>query len=106
MSDVLLLDVMDTLVRDPFHDAIPGFFGMTLEELFTVKHRDAWIRFEHGELTEDEYLAAFFADGRAFDHAAFAKTVQDAYLWIDGIEPLLSELRERGTPMHAMSNYP
>lgn len=106
MTDVLLLDVMDTLVHDPFHHAIPGFFGMTLEELFTVKHRDAWIRFEHGELTEEQYLRAFFADGRSFDHAAFAETVKAAYRWIDGVEPLLAELRDAGTPMHAMSNYP
>lgn len=29
-SPVLLWDVMDTLVRDPFRDVMPGFFGMSL----------------------------------------------------------------------------
>lgn len=72
MSEVLLLDVMDTLVYDPFHEEIPGFFGMSLEELFGHKHPDAWIRFERGELDEGEFLASFFADGRAFDHAALS----------------------------------
>ncbi|MCB9593826.1 MAG: HAD family phosphatase [Sandaracinaceae bacterium] len=106
MTDVLLLDVMDTLVYDPFRAEIPGFFGLTLRELLDQKHPDAWVRFEHGELTEDEMMRSFFADGRAFDHAAFARTVQQAYRWLDGVEALLGELRARGTPMHAMSNYP
>jgi len=106
MTDVLLLDVMGTLVYDPFHEEIPAFFGMSLRELFAQKHPDAWIRFEHGELTEREMLCSFFADGRSFDHAAFEATVRGAYRWLDGIERLLSELRERGTPMHTMSNYP
>lgn len=105
-TDVLLFDVMDTLVHDPFHAAIPGFFGLTLEELFRDKHPDAWVRFEHGELTEREYLASMFADRRAFDHDAFERAIKDAYRWIEGVEPILAELRARGTPMHAMSNYP
>ena len=103
---VLLLDVMGTLVHDPFFDEMPAFFGMSQRELIDRKHPDAWVRFEHGELTEGQMLASFFADGRAFDHGAFERVVRAAYRYLDGIEPLLAALRDCGVSMHAMSNYP
>lgn len=107
MTDhVLLLDVMGTLVYDPFHEHMPAFFGMTLRELLEVKHPDAWVRFEHGEIDEREMLESFFADGRAFDHQAFEQMVRDGYAYLDGIEALLSDLHARGVAMRAMSNYP
>jgi len=49
---VILWDVMDTLVRDPFRDVMPRFFGLSLEEMLRQKHPDAWSRFERGELSE------------------------------------------------------
>jgi HAD superfamily hydrolase (TIGR01509 family) len=104
--EVLLLDVMGTLVYDPFHEDMPAFFGMTLRQLLAEKHPDAWVRFEHGELTETELLTSFFADGRAFDHQAFVAMLRRTYRWLDGVEPLLAELSRRRVPMHALSNYP
>jgi FMN phosphatase YigB (HAD superfamily) len=104
--DHLLLDVMDTLVYDPFRHEIPAFFGLTLEELIAQKHPSAWLRFEHGELDEEALLASFFADGRAFDGGAFVEMVRSTYRWLDGVEPLLAELAEANVPMHALSNYP
>jgi HAD superfamily hydrolase (TIGR01509 family) len=106
MTDVLLLDVMGTLVHDPFHHELPAFFEMTLEQVLAQKHPDAWVRFEHGELEPDAFLRAFFADGRAYDHEGLMRVVEGAYRFLDGIEPLLAELRERGVPMYALSNYP
>ena len=103
---VLLFDVMGTLVYDPFEREIPGFFGLTKEELLAQKHPDAWVRFERGEIGEAQYLRSVFADEREFDHAALIATVRDAYRWIDGMEELLSELHTAGAKMHAMSNYP
>jgi HAD superfamily hydrolase (TIGR01509 family) len=97
---------MDTLVRDPFRDVMPGFFGMTLEQMLTVKHPDAWGRFERGELSEPQFLATFFADGRAFDHAGFCESIRGAYAWLEGMEPLLAHLAQAGHSMHVLSNYP
>jgi HAD superfamily hydrolase (TIGR01509 family) len=97
---------MDTLVADPFRDAIPGYFGLTLQELLEQKHPTAWVEFEKGELTLAEYCARMFADGRAVDHEKFLAHVRPAYRFIDGIEPLLSELQAARVEMHALSNYP
>ncbi len=97
---------MDTLVRDPFRDVIPGFFGMTLHELLAVKHPSAWVEFERGERDHASFMKDFFADGRAFDHAAFEAAVQEAYEWLPGMEPLVASLADHGVPLVALSNYP
>lgn len=106
MRPVLLLDVMDTLVRDPFREEMPAFFGMSLDELLAVKHPTAWVEFEHGDLSEPEFLARFFADGRPFDVDGFRDHVRASYRWVDGMEELCAELHAEGVPMHVLSNYP
>jgi HAD superfamily hydrolase (TIGR01509 family) len=103
---VLLLDVMDTLVQDPFRVEIPGFFGMTLRELLPQLQPGSWVSFELDALAEDQFLARFFADGRAVDGAGLRAAVRGGYRLLPGIESLLQELAERGVAMHALSNYP
>jgi FMN phosphatase YigB (HAD superfamily) len=103
---VILWDVMDTLVVDPFRHVMPAFFGMTLAEMLAQKHPSNWGRFEKSELTEAEFLPAFFADGRPFDCEGFKACVRGSYAWIEGIEALLAALSARGVEMHALSNYP
>ncbi|KAG2561785.1 hypothetical protein PVAP13_8KG097100 [Panicum virgatum] len=49
---VLLFDVMDTLVRDPFYHHIPAFFQMSMKELLESKHPTAWSEFEKGLIDE------------------------------------------------------
>lgn len=103
---VLLLDVMDTLVYDPFARELPAFFGLTLEELLACKHPTAWVDFELGVIDEATYHARFFADGRRYDAAALRAMLKRTYRYLDGIEPLLAELRAQDVEMHALSNYP
>jgi FMN phosphatase YigB (HAD superfamily) len=97
---------MDTLVVDPFRHVMPAFFGMTLAELIEEKHPSAWVKFERNEVSEAEFLASFFKDGRQYDRAGFKARVRASYRWIGGIESLLARLGARGADMHALSNYP
>lgn len=106
MAPVLLLDVMDTLVVDPFHAEIPGFFGVTLEQLWRQKHHSAWVNFELGRLSAAEYAASMFSDGREVDAVALAACVGNAYRFVDGIPELLADLTAARAEMHALSNYP
>jgi HAD superfamily hydrolase (TIGR01509 family) len=103
---VVLWDVMDTLVVDPFRKTMPEFFGLTLKELIAVKHPTAWVQFERAELDERRFLESFFTDGRSYDMEGFKACVRAAYAWIPGMEALLRALAERGVGMHALSNYP
>lgn len=102
---IFLFDVMDTLVTDPFFDAIPSFFGMTLGQLLDEKHPDSWIAFEKAEITEDQYLASFFADGRDIDKSALRRLLWEHYEWLPGMEVLVAELHAAGYQLHALSNY-
>ena len=106
MPTVILWDLMDTLVRDPFFTHMAAFFGMSLEELLATKHPTAWREFELGLISESELYCAFFADGREIDGEGLKRCMRDAYVWIDGMEPLVRELHARGVEMHLLSNYP
>lgn len=103
---VLFLDVMDTLVEDPFFTRVPAFFAMSMEELLAVKDPTAWLDFERGLVDEEEYARRAFKDGRAYDHAAFRALMVDGYRYLEGVEDLLAQLKSRGVEMHALSNYP
>jgi HAD superfamily hydrolase (TIGR01509 family) len=105
-SRVLLLDVLGTLVRDPFYDDVPRALRMTLQELLAVKHPTAWVEFELGDLTEAEFLDRFFADGRDYDRERLLQSFADGWRFLDGIEPLLRDLNAAGMRPHLLSNYP
>jgi HAD superfamily hydrolase (TIGR01509 family) len=104
--EVVLFDVMDTLVRDPFFHEVADFFGCSLEELLAAKSADAWPEFETGRIDEETYARRAFKDGRDYDHAGMRAVMLDGYAWIEGMEELLTELSGRGVAMHALSNYP
>ena len=106
MPTIVLWDLMDTLVRDPFFTRMPGFFGLTLDELVAQKHPTAWRDFELGVSGEDAFYASFFRDTRAIDGPGLKRHMAEGYAWIDGMEALVRDLHARGVPMHALSNYP
>ncbi|KAL1827053.1 hypothetical protein ACET3Z_005465 [Daucus carota] len=103
---ILLFDVMDTIVRDPFYHHVPSFFRMSFEELINTKHPTAWIQFEKGLIDEMELARNFFKDGRPFDLQGLKDCMQKGYSYLDGIEDLLGSLKQNGYEMHAATNYP
>src|SRR5688572_5056557 len=106
MVDVVLWDLMDTLVRDPFFTHMAGFFGLSHQQLLDTKHPTAWRDFELGLLSEQQLFGSFFRDGRAIDGDGLKRCMELGYAWIGGMEGLLSDLRKRGVEMHLVSNYP
>ncbi len=103
---VLLFDVMGTLVHEPFFSVVPAFFGMSLDELLAAKHPRSWQAFERGEITEADYFAAFFRDGRPIDGEGLRRAIFDAWRWLPGMQAVLTELARSGQRIHALSNYP
>ena len=100
------MDVMDTLVYDPYAREQPSFFGVTWERLVQLKDPSAWVEFELGKISEEEFFRKFFADRRSFDHQGLKRTMADGYRWLDGMEALLEDLVSAGVAIHALSNYP
>jgi HAD superfamily hydrolase (TIGR01509 family) len=101
-----LLDVLGTLVHDPFYVELPAFFGLTLDELIAQKHPTTWIEFETGAIDESSAVQRMFRDGRAVDRVELKKCLRGAYRWLDGAAELLADLRAAGASMHLLSNYP
>ena len=104
--ELTLLDVMSTLVYDPFRVEMPAFLGLSFEELLEQKHPHAWAEFETGEIDEDDFYLKFFRDGRALDGPGLKAAMARHYDWLPGMQELLARLTESGVPMHVLSNYP
>ena len=103
----LLFDIMDTVVVDPFFDDDFGaLFGLQREALYAKMTPDVWLAFERGELSADAYYAQFFRDGSGVDGALLEDWMATRYRWMPGMEALLSDLRDAGVPVYALSNYP
>ncbi|KAL1187688.1 Flavin mononucleotide hydrolase 1, chloroplatic [Cardamine amara subsp. amara] len=103
---VLLFDVMDTIVRDPFYHDVPAFFGMSMKELLECKHPLAWIEFEKGLIDEEELARKFFIDGRDFDLEGLKDYMRSGYSYLDGMQELLQTLKAHNFEIHAFTNYP
>ena len=86
-------DLMDTVVRDPFREALHAGTGLHAEEIIGRRDPTVWPRFETGELDEAGYLASF-GDLR-FDAAAFHRARRAGYTWLPGMAALLSDLSGR-----------
>ena len=103
----LLLDVMSTLVYDPYAVELPAFFSLSMRELFSRVERTAWTRFERAEIDEQTFCDIFLPDHPTpIDVPALRAMLHGAYRFLDGIEPLLGDLRASQIPMYALSNYP
>ncbi|KAL2330201.1 hypothetical protein Fmac_017782 [Flemingia macrophylla] len=103
---ILLFDIMDTLVRDPFYHDVPAFFGMSMKELIDCKHPSAWIEFEKGLIDEMELARNFFKDGRDFDLEGLKSCMRNGYSYLEGTEQMLYSLKQNNYEMHAFTNYP
>ena len=106
MPSLVLLDLMGTLVREPFYRDVPEFFGMSLRELLSIKHPTSWLEFENGAIDEETFLRSFFADGRDFDRAGLVEHMRAAYAYLPGAEALLADLKSAGVRLAILSNYP
>ena len=103
--NAILLDIMETVVAEPFLEVMPRYFNMSAQDFLTEKDPRSWIEFEHGNITEEQYFASFFSDRREIDGEGLKQAMHDAYEWLPGMEQLLSELKESGFPLFALSNY-
>ncbi|MEW6732729.1 MAG: HAD-IA family hydrolase [Acidobacteriota bacterium] len=105
---LLIFDLMDTVVVDPFFYLVPSFFGMTMAEFLQVKDPDSWPDFELGKIDEAEYFHNFFRNGttrQLEDSESFKAALFAAYHYVEGMEALLTLLHKNGAPLWVHSNY-
>ncbi|KAA8495946.1 Flavin mononucleotide hydrolase 1, chloroplatic [Porphyridium purpureum] len=106
---IVLFDIMDTLVKDPFFVDMFRHFGFnSFDEMMVAKTPRTWLEFERGLLSEDQLADQFFLDGveATFDLAKFKQYLTESYVLLPGMIEILDELRCNQVEMHAFSNYP
>lgn len=104
-TPVVALDLMDTVLVDPFREALHAATGLTPRELFARRAPGMYPAFERGELDEAAYWQAFRDAGIDFDAEAFHATRRAGYRWVDGMRDLIEDVRSHATVV-AASNYP
>lgn len=102
---VVLFDVMDTVLIDPFREALRACSPLSPEELFARRDPDLWPAFERGELDEAGYWAGWDAAGLTYDREAFHEARRTGTRWVEGMPELLDDLAGVVERV-AASNYP
>jgi HAD superfamily hydrolase (TIGR01509 family) len=108
MVDTVCLDVMGTVLYDPYLEAIEAGTGMALADVVKIRDPRSWPDFEMGLIDEAEFVRRFFLaadEPPAFDLAAFHRVRRAGYRFLPGMEKLLGDLRGAVT-RYAASNYP
>lgn len=96
---------MDTVVRDPYREALEAATGLPPRELFSRRDPSAYPSLERGELPETDYWATYAAAGIPVDVDAFHAARRAGYRWLPGMRQLLEDLDGHAHRI-AASNYP
>jgi len=106
MVRALLLDLMDTVVHDPYREAIRAATGLEAKAAFRIKDPLCWAEFELAKIDEAEFVRRFFPGGDPpFDLDAFHRVRREGYRFLPGMRELLIEL-EGAVSRYVASNYP
>jgi HAD superfamily hydrolase (TIGR01509 family) len=108
MLRALCLDLMDTLVVDPYREALLAGTGLELAELRELRDPEAWAAFETAQIDEAEFARRFFstAGGRyRLDLDAFNRARRQGYRPVEGMEDLL-EATAGHLERYIATNYP
>ncbi|MFP4233560.1 MAG: HAD-IA family hydrolase [Nitriliruptoraceae bacterium] len=106
MIRAIAFDVMDTLLYDPYREALQAALGeRPLTELRARRDPELYPAFERGEVTEEEYWAGHRAVGLELDPVAFHRVRRAGLRWLPGMRELLVGLAGQVHRVGA-SNYP
>jgi HAD superfamily hydrolase (TIGR01509 family) len=105
--DVVCFDLMDTVIRDPYREALRAGAGMPLRSLGPLRDPTVWPAFERGEIDEAELANKYFVEGSGarLDMVAFHRERRAGYAFLPGMRELLRALEGRVRRV-AASNYP
>lgn len=105
MIRAVAFDLMDTVVRDPYREALQAATGLSLDELFARRPPHVYPALERDDLAEADYWAAFADQGIEVDADSFHRARRSGTTWLAGMRELLDELE--GVVVRATaSNYP
>lgn len=103
--EVVAFDLMDTVLRDPFREALEAATGLSLAELFRRRDPDVYPAFERGEVDEADYWRHYGVAGITVDPQAFHAVRRSGTRFLPGMARLLDDLAGSVQRVTA-SNYP
>jgi len=104
----VFLDLMGTVLYDPYIEALEAATGMSVADAHAVKDPDSWPQFECGAIDEAEFVRRFFSDRTLegqFDVEAFHRVRREGYRFLPGMAEVVEQLRGR-VARYVASNYP
>lgn len=105
MIRAVALDLMDTVVRDPYREALAAATGESLATLFERRDPDLYPALERGEIEERAYWDHHRAVGIEVDPERFHRVRRENTTWLPGMRELLDDLDGVVLRVTA-SNYP
>lgn len=112
---ILLFDMMDTLIEDPYHniDKLIENHGLQMEEFLSYKNPEAFEKFERGFISEQEYFKSYYVKNlpsciqkKLPRPEKIKKYIYRNIKFIDGIEETLKWLSAQKSCITAItSNY-
>ena len=102
---VVVFDVMDTLLHDPYREAYRAGTGLTFDAFASLGTEPAYRALERAEIDEDAYWSIVRASGAEVDEDRFHATRRAAYRWLPGMRELLDRTAARDRVILS-SNYP
>jgi hypothetical protein len=85
-------DLMDTVLRDPFREALLAATGVTFQRLVTLRAPHVYPAFECGHLDENAYWAHYADVGVDVDRDTFHRVRREGIHWLPGMRDLLDDL--------------
>ncbi len=101
----IAFDVMDTLLHDPFREALEAATGLPPAQLFSNRDPSAYPAFERGDLDEADYWAVYRRAGVDVDPVAFHRVRRAGTTWLPGMQALIADL-DGVVARATASNYP
>jgi HAD superfamily hydrolase (TIGR01509 family) len=110
MIRAVCFDLMDTVLYDPYREALVAATGVDLETAAKARDPQCWPDFEIGAIDEAEFARRYFpprADGTglSFDLDAFHLARRAGYRFLPGMRELIASLRGK-VDRYVASNYP
>lgn len=111
---IVLFDMMDTLLRDPYHTALQDLLrSANRDEFLKWRDRSKFERFECGELSEEEYFRTYYkaetpddARSRLPRPERLKKELLRGVKFLPGVEEIIRELRtQESVYLGIASNY-
>jgi HAD superfamily hydrolase (TIGR01509 family) len=103
---LIAFDIMDTLIYDPWREALSAATGLPADEVVRRRDPGIWPRLERGEITEAVYWDHLRERNIPAKPEIFHQVRRAGYQWLPGMQDLLLRLVAGGQSVVLATNYP